>query len=222
MTLFPSGLRSNTALGMSNANCCRIFSVLPYEKHLSTRAKTSFCFWCSARVSMVNGVGLVVGGHPVPLLWSHSTWHSWRRGWELLQEVRAVLYSKLADSCTWVWNHSEFNGNIAGGRLGLCCANAGNDGWHNLPSSFTKHSLLKETFLFDSQGGAAWVAVYIFLLRRTVVGGEAYGKTCKSLMHSSGCMWGAHSAHEFWTSAHGWQACVLSFQLMGCCQDHAS
>lgn len=62
------------------------------------------------------------------------------------QEVKTVLSSKLADSNALVWNHSEFNGSIAGGRLGLCYANAGNDGWHKLPSSFMKHSLLKETF----------------------------------------------------------------------------
>lgn len=68
----------------------------------------------------------------------------------LCQEVRAVLYSNLADSSAWVCNHSGFNGNIAVGRLGLCCVNAGNDGWQKLPSSFTKHSLLKETFLFNS------------------------------------------------------------------------
>lgn len=61
----------------------------------------------------------------------------------LCQEARAVLYSTLADGSAWVWNRSEFNGSIAGGRLGLGCANAGNDGWHKLPSSFTKYSLLK-------------------------------------------------------------------------------
>lgn len=65
----------------------------------------------------------------------------------LSQEERAVLYSKLCDSSAWVWDRSKFNGNIAGGRLGLCCDNAGNDGWHKLPSSFMKHSLLKEIFL---------------------------------------------------------------------------
>lgn len=57
-----------TVLGMSDANCCRTFSILPYEKHLNTRAKTSFYFWCSTGVSMVDGVGVVVGGHPMPLL----------------------------------------------------------------------------------------------------------------------------------------------------------
>lgn len=57
-----------TVLGISNANCCRTFSVLSYEKHLSTQAKANFYFWCSARVSMVSGAGVVVGDHPVPLL----------------------------------------------------------------------------------------------------------------------------------------------------------
>lgn len=73
----------------------------------------------------------------------------------LCQEVRAVLYPKLADSGACIWNHSEFNGNIAGDRLGLCCATAGHDGWHTLPSSFMQHSLLNETFLFNSPGGLA-------------------------------------------------------------------
>jgi len=73
----------------------------------------------------------------------------------LCEEVGAVLYSKLVDSSAWVWDHSEFNTKIAGGRLGLCCANAENDVWHKLSSSFTKYSLLKETFLFNSRGGLA-------------------------------------------------------------------
>lgn len=64
----------------------------------------------------------------------------------LSQEERAVLYSRLYDSSAWVWDHSKFNGNIAGDRLGLCCDNAGNDGWHKLPLSFMKHSLLKKHF----------------------------------------------------------------------------
>lgn len=64
----PLWTEKRTVLGMSNANCCRTFSILPCEKHLSTRAKASFCFWCSARVSMVSEPGVVVGGHPVPLL----------------------------------------------------------------------------------------------------------------------------------------------------------
>lgn len=70
----------------------------------------------------------------------------------LSQEERAVLYSKLYDSSACVWDHSKFNGNIAGGRLGLCCDNSGNEGWHKLPSSFMKHNLLKETFSFSLQG----------------------------------------------------------------------
>lgn len=46
----------------------------------------------------------------------------------LSQEERAVVYSQHYDSNAWVWDCSKFNGNIAGGRLGLCCDNAGNDG----------------------------------------------------------------------------------------------
>ena len=83
-----------TVLGMSNANCCRTFSMLPYEKHLSTRAKASFYFWSSAGVSIVNGAGVVVGGHPMPLLWSHSTWLSWRREWELIQQHHSCSVRK--------------------------------------------------------------------------------------------------------------------------------
>jgi len=60
--------KNRTVLGISNANRCRTSSVLPYEKHLSTRAKANFCSWCSVRVSMISGAGVVVGGHPVSLL----------------------------------------------------------------------------------------------------------------------------------------------------------
>lgn len=82
----PFYTEKHTVLGMSNANCCRTLSVLPYEKHLNTRTKASFYFWCSARVPMVNGARVVVQGHPKPLLWSHSAWLSWRRGWVLIQQ----------------------------------------------------------------------------------------------------------------------------------------
>ncbi|XP_075010661.1 WASH complex subunit 2C isoform X4 [Calonectris borealis] len=51
-TVMEKKTEKHTVLGMSNANCCRTFSILPCEKHLSTRAKASFCFWCGARVSM--------------------------------------------------------------------------------------------------------------------------------------------------------------------------
>lgn len=51
-----------TVLGMSNVNCCSTFSILSYEKHLNTGAKASFYFCCSARVSMVNEAGAVMGG----------------------------------------------------------------------------------------------------------------------------------------------------------------
>lgn len=129
----------------------------------------------------------------------------------LSQEETAVLYSKLYDSTPWVWDHSKFNGNIAGGRLGLCCDNAGNDGWHKLPLSFMKHSLLKKTFSFSSWG-LAWVAAYILLLRRMVWQRRPVVRPASHL-----CI-----AHEFWTSAHRWQAWVLSLQLLGFCHQRPS
>lgn len=50
----------------------------------------------------------------------------------LCQEVKAILYSRLPEGSVWVWNRSDINGNIAGGRPGPRSASKGNDGWHEL------------------------------------------------------------------------------------------
>lgn len=57
--------------------------------------------------------------------------------------MKSILSSRLADSSDWVWNHSDFNGNIAGSRLGLHTANTGNDDWQKLPSFFAKYGFKK-------------------------------------------------------------------------------
>lgn len=124
-----------TLLGASNANCCSTSSILFYEKHRG-QSQLLFLLQCK-REKWWEG--------------SHSTWLSWRRGWELIQqhplllsqEERAVLYSKLYDSSAWVWDHSKFNGNIAGGRLELCRDNAGNDGWHKTALVLYEKQLVK-------------------------------------------------------------------------------
>lgn len=110
----------------------------------------------------------------------------------LNQEDRAILYSQLYDSSAWVWDRSKFNGNIAGGRLGLCCDNAGNDSWHKLPLSFMKHSSLKETFSFSFRPGMS-CCIHSSAEKDGVAERRPVVRPASHLS----------IAHEFWTSAHG-------------------
>lgn len=107
----------------------------------------------------------------------------------LCQEVKAILYSRLPDGSVWVWNRSDTNGNIAGGRSGPCCANKGNYGWHKLcfflSFFFFFKCGLKIIFLWLKMRPGMCCCTH-FLLRRKVVGEETFAQLWlhKSCSHS--------------------------------------
>lgn len=134
---FPLHTEKHTVLGMYNTNCCRTLSILTFKKHLSTKLKASSCFWCNAKAGEVMGEPPVLLFRFVILSFPGREDENWFSSTTLaLSGSEGYSILSLPDSSVWVWNHSDTNGSIAGGRPGPCCANKGNDGWHKLSFFF--------------------------------------------------------------------------------------